>query len=79
MSSFFLGCALGAILGVLMAALCAAQKLTDNDYIARVDKVRKKAVEAEKIARALDDATKQAQVEGMWEAIKILYGEDHGE
>ena len=46
MSNFLLGCALGAIFGILMAALCTAQKMCDNDLIARIDKARKSATDA---------------------------------
>lgn len=75
MSNFLLGCALGAIFGILMAALCAAQKMCDNDLIARIDKVRKSATDASHKANASDDAIDLARADGMWEAVKILYGE----
>ena len=75
MSNFLLGCALGAILGVLMVALCAAQKVTDNDYIARIDRVRKLAKDTDNKAKATDDPMTKAQAEGMWEVVKVLYGE----
>ena len=75
MGNFLLGAFLGCVIGVMMMALCAAQRLTEDDYVARIDRVRKLATDTEKKAKSVDDAMGQAKADGMWEAVKVLYGD----
>ena len=75
MGNFLLGTLLGSVIGIMVMALCAAQKLTEDDYVARIDRVRKMATETGTKAKKTDDAMGQAKADGMWEAIKVLYGE----
>jgi hypothetical protein len=75
MGNFLLGTLLGSVIGVLVMALCAAQKMTESDYIARIDRVRKLATDTGAKAKKTDDAMGKAKAEGMWEAVKVLYGD----
>lgn len=74
MWSFIGGLFTGAILGMVVIALMAAKNLKD-DIFETVNRIRKAAKDAEEKAKATDDPLKQAEAEGMWNAVLMFYEE----
>ena len=74
MWSFIGGLFTGAILGMVVIALMAAKNPKD-DIFETVNRIRKAAKDAEEKAKATDDPLKQAEAEGMWNAVLMFYEE----
>lgn len=75
MGLFIFGACLGALLGVMAMALCAAKRITNDRYVDYIGRVRKLAAKTEREAKATDDAMKKAKAEGLWEAVRVFYGD----
>lgn len=75
MGYFFLGLGVGGLLGFMIMALCVVRKSDEEEIYTKINHIRKIAVDTEKKANATDDPLKKATAEGMWEAVRILYGD----
>lgn len=67
MWTFILGVVIGGLLGVMMMALCSANKDEPLDGLIR--RLSDKAQREEKKAMATDDALLHSRAEGMWDII----------
>ena len=67
MWTFLLGLVVGALFGVMIMALCIANRPEPQDKLVR--RLSDKAQKAERKAIAEDDALGQARAEGMWEIV----------
>lgn len=68
MGMFLFGVLVGAVLGAIMMALCAAQRPEKPELEEMVKRISKMAQKANEEALRTDDALGQARAEGMWAA-----------
>lgn len=74
MWTFIGGLFAGAIMGVVVIAAISAKDPVEDELFIKANRIRKLAVDTEIDANATDDPLKKAEAEGMWEAVRILYG-----